>query len=78
MQGLRCLGVGYRIYNKDEIPFKSTVSYKLQDQGDICCLCIKDPVRKEVPDTDIAARSKPADKEELVLCSRWSKGCISS
>ena len=28
---------------------------------------ITDPVHKEVPDTEIAARSKPADKEELVI-----------
>lgn len=57
--GLRCLGVGYRIYNQDEIPFKSTVSYKLEDQDAtilfedmvwIGCVGIKDPVRKEVPD----------------------------
>eukprot|EP01084_Bolivina_argentea_P047034 86648_1 len=57
--GLRCLGVAYRIYKESEIPFKSTVSYKLEDQDAeclfndmiwICCVGIADPVRSEVPD----------------------------
>merc|ERR1712176_541478 len=58
MGGLRCLGIAYRIYKVDEIPFKSTVSYTLEDQAAeplftdmiwMGCVGIKDPVRKEVP-----------------------------
>eukprot|EP00484_Ammonia_sp_Unknown_P011182 CAMPEP_0197073056 /NCGR_PEP_ID=MMETSP1384-20130603/210406_1 /TAXON_ID=29189 /ORGANISM="Ammonia sp." /LENGTH=1037 /DNA_ID=CAMNT_0042511881 /DNA_START=129 /DNA_END=3241 /DNA_ORIENTATION=+ len=57
--GLRCLAVCYRSYRVDEIPFKSTVSYKLEDNDAeclftdmtwICCVGIADPVRPEVPD----------------------------
>ena len=56
--GLRCLGVAYRIYKQSEIPFKSTVSYKLEDEAAaslfvdmvwITCVGIADPVRPEVP-----------------------------
>merc|ERR1740123_1069732 len=56
--GLRCLGIAYRIYKQAEIPFKSTVSYKLEDQDAeslftdmvwISCVGIADPVRPEVP-----------------------------
>ena len=57
--GLRCLGIAYREFNEDEIPFKSKVSYKLEDQDAeelfnnmvwIGCVGIADPVRPEVPD----------------------------
>eukprot|EP01084_Bolivina_argentea_P295942 509620_1 len=57
--GLRCLGTCYRIYSVSEIPFKSTVSYKLEDESSlilfnemiwICVSGIADPVRPEVPD----------------------------
>eukprot|EP01083_Nonionella_stella_P056300 148336_1 len=57
--GLRCVAVAYGVYRTDEIPFKSLVSYKLDDSDCdslfcnliwIGCVGIADPVRREVPD----------------------------
>jgi len=57
--GLRCLGICFRLYEQNEIDFKSTVSYTLEDSAAeplfnemvwVGCAGIADPVRDEVPD----------------------------
>ena len=57
--GLRCLGVCYRIYDIEDIQWKSRTAKTLEDSAAeplftdmvwVACTGIADPVRPEVPD----------------------------
>jgi len=57
--GLRCLAVCYRMFNENDIPWKSKVAHTLDDTDAeelfadmvwLACVGIADPVRAEVPD----------------------------